>query len=94
MRTKKNYGKIRDSKGVTKNLEFSLRLALSSHSLWTGVGPAITLKSPMLRVSCLNVENPENQTYQFWASLPKIQIYHTMRKNLPKTFDLLIFSIY
>ena len=30
----------------------------------------------MLRVSCLNVENPENQADQFWASLPKIQIYH------------------
>ena len=30
----------------------------------------------MLRVSCLNVENLENQADQFWASLPKIQIYH------------------
>ena len=33
------------------------------------------LNTPISRVSCLNVENPENQDDQFWASLPKTQIY-------------------
>ena len=29
--------------------------------------------TPITRVSCLNVENPENQADQFWAFLPKMQ---------------------
>ena len=35
------------------------------------------INTPISRVSYPNVENPKNQADQFWASLPKIQIYYT-----------------
>jgi hypothetical protein len=38
----------------------------------------------MSRVSCQNDENPENQANQFWAFLPKMQIYYIKRTPQPQ----------
>ena len=63
--------------------------------------PIISTNTPMSSISCLNVENPENQADQFWAFLPKMQIYYTKPwKNAPnwsaipsKPFGLRAFSV-
>ena len=46
----------------------------------------------MLWVSCLYVENPENQADRFWASLPKIQICHYIlyTKDAQKLISLVL----
>ena len=58
--------------GIAK-MDFLHRVFLS---LQSGL-PMDHINTPISRVSCLNVEYPENQADQFWASLPKIQIYYT-----------------
>ena len=45
-------------------------------SLQSGL-PMDLINTPISRVGCPSVENPENQADQFWAFLPKIQIYCT-----------------
>ena len=59
------------------------------------------INTPISSVSCLNVENPENQADQYWASLPKIQIYYItyyihyilkIKINWPKQLDFAIQS--
>ena len=35
--------------------------------------------TPISRISCLNVENPENQADQFWTSLVYIRCGHVVR---------------
>ena len=40
--------------------------------------PMDLINTPMSRVTCPNVENPENQADQFWAFLPKMLIYYTI----------------
>jgi hypothetical protein len=51
------------------------------HSVFIASQSGLTMdiiNTPISRVvSCINVENLENQANQFWASLPKIQIYYT-----------------
>ena len=51
----------------------SITISISSQS---GL-PMDLINTPISKVSCLNVENPENQADQLWAFLPKMQIYYT-----------------